>query len=253
MVRTTHKTLCFTLALVAMAGTRSVSATEAAAHPASPQTVAWFQKEEQVMGDAIGNGNKTVWDAIMDPSCLFTSEEGEVIDKPTFLKELRAMPAGLSGQTKIRDLTVQEFDDTAIVRCVVDEWETVFGQKLSTKYRETDTFRRVGADWKLMGAHTSVVTADPPPQTVATGSWPSFVGTYKLLPNGWTYFVQLKDGKLYAGRDAAKLKPLIPIADNAFVLSGSLGDLVFGRNAQGRVDRIVELRKFEVLTWRRVK
>jgi hypothetical protein len=135
---------------------------------------------------------------------------------------------------------------------MLDEWETVFAQRITTRYRETDTFRRTTAGWKLMASHVSVITADPPAQKVATASWPSFVGTYQLLPDGWKYTVVLRDGKLYAGRDPAKLKLLVPLAPDAFVLADTLGELVFAANEEGKIDRIVELRKFEVLIWTRV-
>ena len=220
----------------------------------SPETVAWFQKTEQAMADAIADGDKKVWEAVMDPTFAFTTEEGEVLNNQAFLKDLRPLPAGLSGKIVIRELTVQEFDNTAVVRYLLDETEKVFGQHIATKYRDTDTFRKVAGSWKLMAAHTSVVTADPtPPQHVVTKEWPRFVGSYRLLPDGWTYTVKLENGKLYAGRDPAKLKLLVPLAENAFVLSGSLGDLVFATDAQGQVDRIVEIRKFEILIWSRVK
>jgi hypothetical protein len=103
----------------------------------------------------------------------------------------------------------------------------------------------------MVAAHLSVVTRDPPAQDVSKAGWPGLVGQYRLLTNGWTFTVELRDGELYGGRDPKKLRRLIPLTPDAFVLSGSLGEWLFVvENGQGA--RIVNLRKFAVLVWNRV-
>jgi uncharacterized protein DUF4440 len=220
---------------------------------ASAETVRWFQETEQALMDSVGSGEKGLWERVMDPTCVVTSEEGDVIDKSRFLQELRPLPGGLTGGITVKELTVQEFPDFVVVRYLADEWETVFGQRLTTKYRVTDTFRRDGKEWKMVASHFAVVTQDPPPQSVSTAAWPKLAGQYRLLPDGWTFTVELRDGKLYGGRDPKKLKPFIPLAPNAFVLSGSLGEWIFVADATGRVTHILDFRKFESLVWTRVE
>lgn len=219
----------------------------------SPETVKWFQKTEQELVDSIAKGDKSVYDRVMDDGCIVTSEEGEVTPKKEFLAELTGLPPGLQGVIAIRDLAVQEFGDFAIVRCRLDEGEEVFGQKLETKYRVTDTFRRDGSAWKMVASHASVVTQNPPAQAVSTAGWPAFAGSYRLLPNGWTFTVALKDGKLYGGRDPKKLREFIPLTPDAFVLSGGLGEWIFARDESGNVTHILDFRKFEPLVWTRVE
>ena len=163
----------------------------------------------------------------MDAGCIVTSEEGEVTPKKEFLAELPGCLRGSPATSAIRDLAVQEFGDFAIVRCRLDEREEVLGQKLETKYRVTDTFRRDGPAWRMVASHTSVVTQNPPAQRVSTAGWPALAGSYRLLPNGWTFTVELRDGKLYGGRDAKKLREFIPLTPDAFVLSGGLGEWIF--------------------------
>lgn len=153
---------------------------------ASPETVAWFQETEQALMSSIAPGDKTPWERVMDASCVFTTEEGEVVSRQQFLRDLRPLPAGLAGDIRVKDLTVHEFPAFAIVRFLADEWETVFEQKLATQYRMTDTFRRDGKGWRMVASHASVVTHDPPEQAVSAAGWPGFVGRYRLLPDdGW--------------------------------------------------------------------
>ena len=228
---------------------RGADPTEAAS---SGQTVRWFQFTEQAMMDAIAAGDKGVWDRMMDPSCVVTSEEGELLTKAQFLDALRPLPKGLSGQIAVKELTVQEFPAFAVVRYLADESEQVFGQSLSVRYRITDTYRRAGDDWKLTASHTSVVTSDPPAQETSKTLWPGFVGSYRLEPDGWIFTVELRDGKLYGGRDPKNLKLLVPLTPDAFVVSGSLGEWIFVTE-NGKTTHIFNLRKFAPLVWRRVE
>src|SRR5262249_48537362 len=114
----------------------------------SAATLHWFQTTEQALMDSVARADKQIRDRVMDPSCVVTSEEGSVINKQQFLDELRPLPQGLAGGITVQNLTVQEFPTFAVVRYLADEWETVFRQRLATKYRMTDTFRRDGQDWK---------------------------------------------------------------------------------------------------------
>jgi hypothetical protein len=226
-------------------------AAEEGAAIAPTETERWFQSTEQSLMDAVASGDKAVWERVMDPSCVVTSEEGEVVPRGKFLDELRSLPPGLAGGITVKDLTVQEFPTFAVVRYLADEWETVFGQKLAVQYRTTDTYRRADHDWKMIASHTSVVTEDPVAQDVSKADWPAFVGTYKLVPDGWTFTVELRGGKLYGGRDPKNLQPLIPLTPDAFVVSGRLGEWIFVTE-KGRAVRILNLRKFEPLVWTRV-
>jgi hypothetical protein len=221
--------------------------------PSATASLDWFQQTEQALMDAVAAGDKSVWDRVMDGSCVVTGEEGEKLTKAEFLKGLRPLPQGLSGTIVVRELSVQDLDNVAIVRFLLDESETVFGQPLATKYRNTDVFTRRGTTWKLVATHTSVVTADPPAQQVATDGWSRLAGTYKLLPDGWSFHVVLRDGQLLGGRDPNALRPLIPMSPTAFVLKGSLGEWLFATDTQGKGTRIVNLRKFEPLVWTRVE
>src|SRR5712692_4789600 len=160
----------------------------------SPSTVKWFQQTEQTLMDSIASGDKSAWSRIMDLSCIVTSEEGEVTTREAFLDGLRGLPKGLSGGIAVKELTVSEYPTFAIVRYLADEWESVFGQRLITKYRVTDAFMRKDDGWKMVASHIAVVTQDPPAQPVSTAQWKSFAGTYRLMPDGWTFTVELRNG-----------------------------------------------------------
>lgn len=202
--------------------------------------------------DSVAIGDTKPWDAVMDDRCVMTTEEGEVLTKAQFLKRLGPLPAGLAGGITVKELTADDFGDTTIVRFLADEWETVFAQRLTTKYRMTDTFRRVSGGWKMIASHASVVTSNPPAQQVPTDGWPKLVGTYQLPTNGWTFHVVLRDGQLFGGRDVNALKRMIPMTPLAFVREDTLGEWMFVLGPDKQATHIVNLRKFEPLVWTRV-
>jgi len=175
-----------------------------------------------------------------------------VVTKEEFLAELGPLPEGLEGSITVKDLTVQELPAFALVRYLADESESVFGQRLTVQYRVTNAYRRDGPTWTMVASHLSVITRDPPAQAVSRAGWPGLTGQYRLLPNGWTFTVELRDGELYGGRDPKKLRPLIPLTPDSFVVSGSLGEWVFVVE-NGKAIRILNLRKFAVLVWTRVE
>ena len=218
----------------------------------SPATLQWFQTTEQTLINALAPGDKSAWDRVMDPSCVVTTEEGQVLTRQQFLDELGPLPDGLTGSIAVKDLTVQEFTDFALVHYLAEEDEAVFGQHLTVRYRVTNAYRRDDRTWKMVASHLTVVTSNPPAQEVSKASWPGLVGQYRLLPNGWTFTVELRDDGLYGGRDPKKLRPLIPLTPDAFVVSGSLGEWIFVVE-NGTAVRILNLRKFAVLVWTRVE
>ena len=237
-------------AVIAAAGSGSAEPPKAAE---AAEAVRWFRATEQKLMDAIATGDKKPWEEATDPAWVLTTEEGQLMGKKQFLEELRPLPTGLKGDISVQDLTVQHVGDAvAIVRFLADEWETVFGQRVSTRYRVTDAYRRDREEWKMVASHVSVVTQDPPAQEVSKDQWPGFVGSYRLLPDGWTLTVELRDGLLWGGRDPKKLRQFIPLAPNAFVLSGSLGEWIFVTE-KGAVTHVLNLRKFEPLVWTRVE
>ena len=249
LIRTARFALVAPVAFIAASASPSRGTPDASP---PPPAAAWFQSTEQALMDAVATGDKAVWERVLDDGFVATSEEGEVIPRLELLAGLRGLPPGLSGGIAVQELTVQDLGDVAVVRFLADEWESVFGQRLATQYRITDTWRRNADSWKLAASHTSVVTRDPPAQSVSKVAWAGYAGRYRLQPDGWTFTVELRDGELWGGRDPQKLRRLVPLAPNAFVVSGSLGEWIFVGDDGGRPTRIVDLRKFEVLIWDRL-
>jgi hypothetical protein len=204
--------------------------THAATGAASAGEVAWFQKNTQALFDSIASGEKSVWDNATAASFVMTSEDGEVLDKPRFMAALAPLPTGFTGSSRIRDLTVQDLGGAAVVHYLIDESEDVFGQKLHTKYLETDTYRRDAGAWKMVAAQVTVVPRDLDPVKVDTRGWPALVGDYRISDKtDRRYHVSLRDGTLFGGRDEQSATELIPLSPLVFFQKGSIHTMEVSR------------------------
>ncbi len=241
-------------ALPAVFGLVSVSAAAPAwAAAASPETLRTFQAQTQSLMDAIGSGDRAVWERATAPEYRVTDEEGTIIGRRQFLEELKGLPAGFSGTIAVKDLTVDQYPGFAVVRYLDDEHETIFGQELHTFYRATDTYRKDGAGWKLVATQVTVVPSDPAPLVTPTpGELARLEGTYRLGP-GRDYMVRVREGKLFGGRNETSLKEMIALSPLVFVPRGGIYPQIFVLDASGKASRLVQYHKFEEIVQKRVE
>jgi hypothetical protein len=221
-------------------------------HAASDVPDAWFQTTTQALFDAVTAGDKAVWDRVLDADCMITTEDGEVQNRAKFLEELRPLPRGFSGQIKIRGLTVRRIASAALVHYWIDEVENIFDQQLHTTYVETDMYQRVGASWKIVAMHVTVVPRDLEPIDGSSSGWQSLLGDYRYNEKATSkYQVFVRDGALYGGRDPKSATQLIPLAPLVFYQKGSIHIMVFVPDKNGAVNEVRELHKYNEVRMKR--
>jgi hypothetical protein len=214
----------------------------------------WFQSRTQALWDAVADGRKEIWERTLDVACTITNEDGDVLDKDRFLRDLQPLPPGSSGRIKVRGLTVRMLGaQAAVVHYWLDESENVFDQQLQTTYVETDVYRRGGDGWLAVAMQVTVVPRDLAPIEVDTSGWPGLTGEYRLSEKATSgYHVWLRDGALYGGKDPASATRLIPLAPLVFFQQGSIHMMVFVRDPGGRVSQVRELHKYNEVIMKRV-
>ncbi|MGA9853511.1 MAG: nuclear transport factor 2 family protein [Gammaproteobacteria bacterium] len=227
------------------------ASTTVSATPAD--STAWFVKTTKALHDAVTSGDSAVWNRVLADNCIFTDEDGDVLTKAQLVADITPLPRGFSGGQQVLDLTVRKIGDAAVVHFWLDEWENVFGDKLRTKYVETDTYRRAGDSWKMIAAQVTVVPRDFQAVNVDTSGWPTLVGVYRLGQKpGRLYHAYMRKGELYWGRDEKSAKLLIPLSPLVFFEKGSIHTLVFVRNSAGTITEALELHKYNEVTMYRV-
>lgn len=218
-----------------------------------PNDIAWFQATTRTLRDAIVTGDQSVWDKVLAPDFIMTDEDGKVLDKQQQLAEIRPLPSGFSGSERVRDLSVHEWGDAAVVHFWMDEQEIAYGQVLKTTYVETDTFQRRSGAWKMVAAQVTVVPRNFQPVKVDSRDWPALEGEYGLSGRAsWPYYVFSRNGVLYGGRDRNSATQLIPLSPLVYHQKGSIHIMVFVKNARGVVDEVLELHKYNEVVLQRI-
>ena len=220
---------------------------------ASGDITTWFRDNTQALMDAVTSGNKAVWDRALAADCMVTNEDGDVFDKARMLKDLNPLPAGFSGEIKVRDLTARQAGNAAVVHYWLDEWEKIFGQTLRTTYVETDTWERVGDSWKVLAMHTTVVPRDLEPLQADPADWPPLLGDYAYSEQAKSrYHVFMRDGGLYGGNNEKTATRLIPLAPLVYYQQGSIHLMIFVRDKAGAVTEVRELHKYNEVRLQRI-
>lgn len=194
-----------------------------------------------------------VWQRYLSERASFVDESGEVSGKADLLEAFAPFPPGLSGSIEVRDLKLTEFDDVVVSSFKAHERQTVYDQHIEVDYCVTHTWRREQGLWRLALTHSAVVARDPAALPVNTARFKDYAGIYELSGKR-RYQVELRDGNLAGGAQGGALKPLIAVGDNVFADAGSpLGVLrIFVRGRGGKIERMVQRRKFADVDWLRV-
>lgn len=202
----------------------------------------------QALVDAIPLGDRDPWKRLLTEDAVIIDEFGRVAHKADMIASLHPFPPGLAGSIELRDAHVQQYGNTALMQVEQYERETVFGQKLVVRYQTLLTFVRQSGGWKLAGYEDVTIPTAPPELSVAGLVPGDYTGTYRYAPErAWT--VTDRDGVLsYVTHPGGRPNVLHPIARDVFMGSDDERNLlIFRRDDHGRVDALIERRKFNDL------
>jgi hypothetical protein len=234
------------LSLCLLAGFGLASSTRAA-EAAKPLRDELLQVT-QALVDAIPLGDKTVWERVLADDAVIVDEFGRIAHKADAVAALHPFPAGLSGSIELRDAHAYRYGDTAILQVEEYERETVFGQNFVVRYQSLLTFVKAADTWKLAAYEDVTIPTAPPKLAVADLALGDYTGTYRYAPSrAWK--VSNEHGVLsYVTRPGGPANVLEPIAKDVFMGSDDERNLfIFRRDEHGKVDALIERRKFNDL------
>ncbi len=163
------------------------------AAPSSDQVTQQLRAKDQALLDAIAPGDRKVWEDALASDAVYVDENGIIMNRADFLKQLEPLPAGVTGTLAIASYTAHVSGDLATVIHTDDEQETYHGQHLTASYLTTETWRRDDGQWKLYLIHTYAVMKDPPAILLPTKELEQYVGRYTAAP-GLVYIIRF-DGQ----------------------------------------------------------
>jgi hypothetical protein len=209
-------------------------------------------RRTQELFDAVAPGDPAPFKKYFAEDALFFDEKGRSMDKAALVKDVQPLPKGYSGSIKIVRPKSHIEGDVAILTYDLDEIEVVFGQNLTARYHETDTWMRRQGTWQIVAAQVLRYYEDPAPGKADTGKFAGYVGTYQLSPER-TITVTAEDGHLYSQRNSRPREELVPEASDIFFRKGVEGRTLFGYGDDGKVATLIDRRNNEDIVWKKVK
>jgi ketosteroid isomerase-like protein len=233
-----------------LAATSAVALRGVADEPAITQDE--LVRRTQELFDSIVPGNPEPFKKYFADDAVFFDEKGRNMDKAALVKDVQPMPKGYSGTIKLVRPKSHIEGDVAILSYDLDETETIFGQNLTARYHETDTWMRRGGKWQIVAGQVLRYYEDPAAGKADTSKFPSYLGTYRLGPER-TMTVTAEGGHLYAARNGSPREELIPEASDIFFRKGVEGRTLFGHSDDGKVISLIDRRNNEDVVWTKAK
>ena len=205
----------------------------------------------QELFDSLVTGNKEPWQKYYADDAIFFDEKGRNLNKIALVADISPLPNGYSGKITIGKSTSRIIGDTAVVSYDVDETETIYGQNLSARYHETDTWLRRNGIWQIVATQVLRYYEDPAIGKADPKKLATFAGTYELAPEQ-TRTVTTENGKLYVERKGKK-EELLSETPDIFFRKDVEGRILFRSDDKGNIDALIDRRNNEDVIWRKVK
>jgi hypothetical protein len=208
-------------------------------------------RRTQELFDALPAGDQTPAKKYYAEDCMFFDEKGRNMDKAALVADITPLPKGFSGSIAMGKAQSRFERNVAILSYDLDEKEVIYGQNLTARYHETDTWLRRNGNWQIIAGQAFRYYEDPAPGKVDAAKYAEYAGTYELAPE--VTLVISKDGdELYRQRGERPKELLVPEAPDIFFRKGVEGRIVFRHGAGGKVDASLDRRNNEDVMWRKV-
>jgi len=209
-------------------------------------------RRSQAMMDAVPAGNQAPWKQYIADDVIYFDEKGRAMDKAALLADLSPMPAGYSGSIEIVNAKSHIEPTYAVISFDENEKETIFGQNLTARYHETDTWAPRNGQWQIVAGQVLRYYEDPAPGLADASHFPQYVGAYELAP-GTVLTVTAENGQLFRQRGTGAKVELIPEAAGIYFRKGVEGRTLFRTDGHGKVDALIDRRNNEDVVWKKVK
>jgi hypothetical protein len=200
--------------------------------------------------DAITAGDSAVWAPRLAPAWFMTDEEGRQLTRAEFLAELHPLPAGQHGMLRLAEWHLAGTPDVAVLSYDIDEDHDFYGQRLHTRFHETDTWVHSAAGWRALASQVIALPTPVDGRSIDSRTLHDYLGTYVLTPE-ISLVIQADSAGLRLVRGQAPGERLYALDERIFIRHGVRGFWVFERDTAGAVTRLVNWRDNNAVVWRR--
>lgn len=207
-------------------------------------------RRTQEIDDAVASGNQEPFKKYFADDVLYFDEKGRGMDKNALVKDVQPLPQGYSGTIKVMRPKSHIENNIAILSYDMDETEIVFGQNLTARYHETDTWMWREGKWQVVAAQVLRYYEDPAAGKADPSKFAAYIGTYRLGPER-TMVVTSENGQLFSQRNGRPKEELVPEASDIFFRKGVEGRILFSHSDDGKVETLIDRRNNEDIVWKK--
>jgi len=206
-------------------------------------------REQQLM-NAIAAGDTAVWLRYLHEDCLIAVEDGSTTTRQKLVSDIKPLPKGYVGKINVIEPKVQRYGDTAVISYIADEYLELYGQKIHTQYRQTNTWKQENGDWRMIGMQLFEIPKNPPAIEIEEAILKRYEGNYALAADR-KCVVTVRGGVLYAQKTDRDPQALLAETENVFFRKndGRVRVMFFRDRKSGY--RMVERRAGEDVVWTR--
>ena len=208
----------------------------------------FLHKQTQAFSDAGQRGDGAAMGKLLDPDVIFFNETGDRATRAD-MASATPPPAG----TAIRSITTTDWDCRVYGNVAVTSFIDVLEQGSATemKFRSVETWRKVGAAWKMIGSETLTLAQDPDAVVLEPKALDEYAGSYQAPDMKFTF--THKGGELVAslngGADSAQKAQS---RDVFFTPGRGSTPKVFQRGDDGKITGFIYLRGKNSILFKRI-
>lgn len=183
----------------------------------------------------------TSWSRFVADDCIFSTDDGTLINKAQFIKHIGKLPPEYDRSTDPRDYVIHMYGTTAIINFRLTTHEQFTDADIVSEQRRTETYVKQNGSWLLVARHWSNLPVNyHKPVAVDTHAYPDYVGQYEWRPGDDLETISVENGSLRsrigrASQIGIDEDEYLPLAADTFFVKSDLGTAVFSRDPHGRV------------------
>ena len=235
--------LLFVLAIASLPiATQRFAHAEAATPQVFPKVEAEIREAIRQRLAALRRNDAKTYIAFFADDCLMTNDSGTRVKPEDIAKDWsNESHSGISRRgSDALDLTIHVYAETAVASYRLELDEDWAGQKLFNASRLTDVFAHRNGRWLLV-AHqeTPIPNARRVAAKIDPDLFDAYAGEYQFMPD---YAVRVKragDKLLDLWPGDADYVEDVPVDQNTFVARGELGEVIYVKDANGKVTHFI--------------
>jgi ketosteroid isomerase-like protein len=209
-------------------------------------------QQTQAFSDAGHQGDAAVMDKLLDSTVVFFNENGDMATKQDLVSSAAPSPKGMNMTLTVTDWHCQVHGDVAVASFIDVQGGDYKGQPLHAKFRSVETWRKEGAQWRMIASETIALSDDPPAVILPTETLDEYVGTYAAAPD--VKFIFTRSGKdLMASTDGSPpTAQQAELRDVFFTPGRARYRKIFQRDAHGTVTGFISRHEGHDIVFKRV-